>query len=68
MFEKINLDRRTQPPPPTLPYQDLNCDPSVVQHVASRYTDWAIPALYNAAIETGWFLAGISEIFKIIFI
>jgi hypothetical protein len=26
------------------PYQDSNSDPSVVQFVAIRYTDWAIPA------------------------
>jgi hypothetical protein len=26
------------------PYQDANSNPSVVQLVASRYTDWAIPA------------------------
>jgi hypothetical protein len=25
-------------------YKDLNSDPSAVQHVASRYTDWATPA------------------------
>jgi hypothetical protein len=25
------------------PYRDLNCDPLVVQPVARRYTDWAIP-------------------------
>jgi hypothetical protein len=27
-----------------LTYRDFNCDPSVVQPVASRYTDYAIPA------------------------
>jgi hypothetical protein len=27
------------------PHRDTNSDPSVVQPVASRYTDWAIPAL-----------------------
>jgi hypothetical protein len=26
------------------PYRDLNSDSSVVQPIASRYTDWAIPA------------------------
>jgi hypothetical protein len=33
------------------PCQDSNSDPSFVRHVASRYTDWAMPApwelLYN---------------------
>jgi hypothetical protein len=28
-----------------LPYQDSNSDPSVVQHVATRYTDYAILSL-----------------------
>jgi hypothetical protein len=29
------------------PYWDSNCNPSVIQPVASRYTDWAIPAPSN---------------------
>jgi hypothetical protein len=34
------------------PYQDSNSDPSVVQPVASRYTDWAITApLLNGAVN-----------------
>jgi hypothetical protein len=28
----------------SLPYRDSNSEPSVFQPVASRYTDWAIPA------------------------
>jgi hypothetical protein len=29
------------------PYQDSNFDPSVVEPVASHYTDWDIAALYG---------------------
>jgi hypothetical protein len=32
-------------------YRDLNFDPSVVQPVASRYTDCAIPALSHDIIQ-----------------
>jgi hypothetical protein len=46
------LDRRAPEPVWTTlrrenswPYRDSNCDPLVVQPVASRYTDCAIPAL-----------------------
>jgi hypothetical protein len=35
-----------------LTYRDSNSDPSVVQPVASRYTDNAIPVPWNACIET----------------
>jgi hypothetical protein len=31
----------------SFPYQDSNSDPSAIQAVASRYTDWAIPASSN---------------------
>jgi hypothetical protein len=33
------------------PYRDSNSDPSVFQPVASRYTDWAIPALSRILMD-----------------
>jgi hypothetical protein len=36
----------------SLPYEDSNSDPSVVQLVTSRYTDYAIPTLYINKIHT----------------
>jgi hypothetical protein len=45
------------------PYQNSNSDPSADQPVASRYTDWAIPAPSEKFYETNIFFSVVSEKF-----